>query len=261
MFPLPPWPYARIAAHRGSGTMAPENTLEGFRTGLRFGFKAFETDAMLAKDGIPILMHDEKFGRTIRGDSRSVPELTSLEVRTLDAGSWFAPQYTGIPPAGFEQAVRWCRANGVWLNIEVKPALGHEYETGLTVGRMTKAFFADLIRPGGSRQDGIVREAPLFSSFKPDALRGVRETCPDLPRGFICDPIPENWRDILAENECVSFHCNQARMTKEFVREIKDLGYWVFCYTVNSPERARELFSWGVDGMCTDRLDLVRPYM
>ena len=50
-------------------------------------------------------------------------------------------------------------------------------------------------------------------------------------------------------------------MTEEFVLEIKSLGYWVFCYTVNSPERARELFSWGVDGMCTDRLDIVRPYM
>ena len=95
-----PWPYARVSAHRGAGTMAPENTLEGFRAGLHHGFHAFETDAMLAKDGIPVLMHDERFGRTIRG-TRSVPELTSLEIRSLDAGSWFAPQYTGVPPAGF----------------------------------------------------------------------------------------------------------------------------------------------------------------
>lgn len=260
MLPLPPWPYARIAAHRGSGTMAPENTLEGFRTGLRFGFKSIETDAMLAKDGVPILMHDEKFGRTIK-DPRSVPELTSLEVRTLDAGSWFAPQYTGITPAGFEQAVRWCRANDVWLNIEIKPAKGAELETGRVVGRLTAQYYADLVRPGGARQDGIVRAAPLFSSFKVDALRGAKETAPDIPRGFLCDRIPDNWRDILAELDCVSFHCNQARMTEAFVREIKSLGYWVFCYTVNSPERARELFSWGVDGMCTDRLDIVRPYM
>ena len=44
-------PYARVSAHRGAGTMAPENTLEGFRAGLHHGFHAFETDAMLAKDG------------------------------------------------------------------------------------------------------------------------------------------------------------------------------------------------------------------
>ena len=60
-----PWPYARVSAHRGAGTMAPENTLEGFRAGLHHGFHAFETDAMLAKDGVPVLMHDERFGRTI----------------------------------------------------------------------------------------------------------------------------------------------------------------------------------------------------
>ena len=47
------WPFARVTAHRGAGTMAPENTLEGFRAGLRWGFRAFETDAMLAKDGVP----------------------------------------------------------------------------------------------------------------------------------------------------------------------------------------------------------------
>ena len=79
----PVWPYARISAHRGGGTLAPENTLEAFRTGLRCGFAAMETDAMLAKDGVPILMHDEVFGRTIRDRQGSVPELTSLEVNAF----------------------------------------------------------------------------------------------------------------------------------------------------------------------------------
>lgn len=257
---MAPWPFLRTAAHRGSGTMAPENTLEGFRTGLRYGFKAMETDAMLAKDGVPVLMHDEKFGRTILDDDRSVPELTSLEVRVLDAGSWFAPQYAGVPPAGFEQAVRWCRANDVWLNIEIKPAAGAELETGRVVGRLTAELYADLVREGGDRQEKINPKAPLFSSFKPDALRGALETAPDIPRGFLVDRIPENWRELLAELRCVALHCNHKRITPEFVREVKDLGYWVFCYTVNDPKRVEELFRWGVDGLCTDRLDLVRPY-
>lgn len=139
-----PWPYARVSAHRGAGTMAPENTLEGFRAGLHHGFHAFETDAMLAKDGVPVLMHDERFGRTIR-DTRSVPELTSLEIRSLDAGSWFAPQYTGVPPAGFEQAVRWCRANRVWLNIEIKPAKGAELETASSMNSVLSMHFSSAI--------------------------------------------------------------------------------------------------------------------
>ena len=160
-----PWPYARVSAHRGAGTMAPENTLEGFRAGLHHGFHAFETDAMLAKDGVPVLMHDERFGRTIR-DTRSVPELTSLEIRSLDAGSWFAPQYTGVPPAGFEQAVRWCRANRVWLNIEIKPAKGAELETGRVVGRLTGELYAARGRVGGATQAGVV---PMLRSSRPSS--------------------------------------------------------------------------------------------
>ena len=77
-----PWPYARVSAHRGAGTMAPENTLEGFRAGLHHGFHAFETDAMLAKDGIPVLMHDERFGRTIErvGVDEFIRQLKSDDV-------------------------------------------------------------------------------------------------------------------------------------------------------------------------------------
>ena len=86
MSTLLPWPFRKIVAHRGAGTMGPENTLAGFRVGLEHGYHAFETDAMLSKDGIPVIMHDPKFGRIIR-DSRSVPELTAAEIRQLDAGS------------------------------------------------------------------------------------------------------------------------------------------------------------------------------
>lgn len=259
MLPKTPWPYARVAAHRGSGTMAPENTLEGFRVGLRHGYKAMETDAMLAKDGVPILMHDEHFGRTILDDARSVPELTSLEVQALDAGRWYSPYYTGAGPASLADALRWGRANGVWYNLEIKPADGHELETGRVVAKMTADFYADLVRPGGDRQESIVPAVPLLSSFKREALRGALEAAPDLPRGFLVDDMPEDWRDVLEEMRCVSFHTNQKYMTRELVREIKDLGYWVFCWTVNDPKRAAELLRWGVDGMCTDRLDLIAP--
>jgi glycerophosphoryl diester phosphodiesterase len=40
---------------------------------------------------------------------------------------------------------------------------------------------------------------------------------------------------------------------------VKAAGFGLFCYTVNAPARARELFDWGVDGFCTDRIDLIGP--
>ncbi len=259
MTPKAPWPYARVAAHRGGGTMAPENTLAAFREGLRYGYRAVETDAMLSSDKIPVLMHDEEFGRTILDDKRSIPELTFSEIRMLDAGRWYGPRYTGEPPAAFEPTVRFCRANNVWMNIEIKPAGGHELETGRVVGEMTKALYADVIRPEGYKQENVNPACPLFSSFKADALRGAMETALDIPRGFLVDEMPENWREILAELKCVSFHTNWKRTTPELVKEVKDLGYWMLCWTVNDPKVVRELFSWGVDAVCTDRLDCISP--
>lgn len=254
-----PWPYARVSAHRGCGTTAPENTLEGFRNGLRFGYRAIETDAMLAKDKVPVIIHDEKLARTVLGDERTVPELTSLEFRSLDAGSWFGPAYCGVTPPSLEQIIRWCRANGVWMNIEIKPAMGAALETGRVVGELTAKLYADTIVKDGFKQENISHACPLFSSFERDALRGAMETAPDIPRGFLIDEIPDDWRDVLEEMQCVSLHTNWKRMTPEFVREVKDLGYWVFCWTPNDPVKILELFRWGVDAVCTDRLDLVPP--
>lgn len=255
----PVWPYARISAHRGGGTLAPENTLEAFRTGLRYGFAAMETDAMLASDGVPILMHDEVFGRTIRDREGSVPQLTSLEVRTLDAGSWFSPEYCGVPPAGFEQTVRWCRANRCWLNVEIKPAKGHEAETGRVVAKMTRELYADLIAPTGGTREGIVPAVPLMSSFKIPALEAALAVAPELPRGFLFDEVPDDWVETAKRLQCVSVHMNQRRTTPELVEHAHAEGFWVFCYTVNSPVRLQELWRMGVDAVCTDRLDIVRP--
>ena len=61
------WPFPRVIAHRGGGTLAPENTLAGLRCGLAHGYRAVEFDVMLAADGVPVLMHDPAFGRTVPG--------------------------------------------------------------------------------------------------------------------------------------------------------------------------------------------------
>lgn len=241
--------------------MAPENTIVGFIEGMKFGYRALETDVMLAQDKIPVLMHDPKFGRTVRGVDGGVPDFTASQIQTLDAGSWYSPRYCGVTPPSFENAVRWCRANRVWMNIEIKPAPGFEYETGEVVGRYTQKLFEDLYAPGRDQQANVHPALPLFSSFKVDALRGAKASAPYIPRGYLIDEIPDNWRETLQELACVSLHTNWKRMTPEFCREVKDLGYWLFCWTPNDPIKIKELFSWGVDAVCTDRLDLVPAYL
>ena len=255
---LKPWPYERLIVHRAGGVLAPENTMAAFREGLHQGYRAIETDAMLASDGIPVLMHDEVFGRTIKSPG-SVPDYTSQEIRTLDAGRWFSSFYAGEPPAGFIQAMQWCRLNNVWANIEIKPAKGQEKETGRVVGALTAELFNDVLQNPMLSREERQPLLPLFSSLKADSLKGALETAPDIPRGFLIDEIPGNWLEVMESTQAVALHINHKRATPAFVETIKNAGYWVFCYTVNDPKRARELFSWGVDAMCTDRPDLLRP--
>ena len=79
------WPYPKIVAHRGGGTLAPENTIAGLRAGLAYGFHAVEFDVMLSRDGIGMVMHDADFGRTVAGQG-SVPQTDAIDLAALDAG-------------------------------------------------------------------------------------------------------------------------------------------------------------------------------
>ena len=98
----------------------------------------------------------------------------------------------------------------------------------------------------------------MLSSFAPDALIAAREVAPNLPRGWLVDEVPPDWREELTRLDCVSLHTNHRHLTAEQARDIKQAGNWLFCYTVNSPQRARTLFGWGVDAFCTDAIDRIR---
>lgn len=123
------WIYPRIVAHRGGGTFAPENTLAGFKCALEFGFKAVEFDVMLAADGVAILMHDERFGRTI-SEKGGVADYASSQIQNFDAGSWFGQSYAKEWVPSFEAALDFCITQNVWPNIEIKPRIGTEAQTG-----------------------------------------------------------------------------------------------------------------------------------
>ena len=64
---MKPWPYPLWLAHRGAGKLAPENTLAAFRLGAGFGYRAFECDVKLSRDGEAFLLHDDTLERTTSG--------------------------------------------------------------------------------------------------------------------------------------------------------------------------------------------------
>ena len=246
------WPYPTILAHRGGGTLAPENTLAGVRRGMAAGFRAIEFDVMLARDGVPVVLHDPDLGRTVAGTG-SVADVDAHDLAARDAGAWFGPDYAGEPVPLFVEFAQYCKAHGVWMNIEIKPVPGHETQTGTVVARLAAAMFADEL------VEGRVARAPLLSSFSEAALEAARAAAPALPRAWLTSSLPADWEARARALGAVAIHTNHMRLTRAQAAAVKAAGFGLFCYTVNTPARVRELFGWGVDGLCTDRIDLIGP--
>lgn len=252
------WSYPKIVAHRGGGTLAPENTLAALRCGLEHGFHAVEFDVMLSHDGVPMLMHDEALGRTVRGVGK-VSDFTAEQLTALDAGSWLGPQFAGERVCTYRQALDFCRQHRIWMNVEIKPVEGFEVETGRIVAQVTEEYFAEEVAAHVASGRGTWADPtlPLFSSFSFEALRAAQVAVPDIPRGFLTDTIEDDWSQRLQELDAVALHTNHKYLSPMQVEVVKRAGYGLFCYTVNTPTRAGEILDWGVDGFCTDRMDLI----
>ena len=198
---------------------------------------------MLSADRVPVLIHDETLDRTTDGNG-NVAETRWQQLAALDAGRWFGAAFAGEPLPSYADAARLCLDLGLWANVEIKPAAGLERETGRIVASMS----AQLWR--------TAPVAPLLSSFSTDALEAAAGTAPELARGLLVEAIPSNWRETLARLSCVSLHCEFRHLAMQQVGAVTDAGYALLCYTVNEPEKARELFGWGVDALITDRVDM-----
>lgn len=243
------WPYPRVLAHRGGGSLAPENTRAAMEISLRHGYRAVEFDVMLSSDEVPVLMHDNAFGRTVAGCG-VVSMTRATELATLDAGSWYGAAFAGQMVPTYVEIVQFCRAHGIFMNVEIKPAPGFERRTGEVVAALSRQIYQD------ARVDEL---RPLFSSFSSAALAAAALTAPEFARGHLFERVPADWEAQLAQLECISLHCNQQFLDAPTVQRAANAGRGVFCYTVNTIERARELVAWGVDAFCTDRIDLIAP--
>ena len=229
--PLPRW-----FAHRGGGSLAPENTLGGIRLAARLGFAAVEFDVMLSGDGTPVLIHDETLERTTDGAGNvcATPDATLF---SLDAG-----QGERIPR--FAQAAALCREYGLLANIEIKPATGFERQTAEAVARMTSELW----------QGAAV--LPLISSFSLEALEIVRDLAPGIPRGVLFEQVPADWLAVVRRLQAVTLHCAADCLSDDVLAEARANEVPVLCYTVNTESAAKSLFKRGVSAIFTDRLDL-----
>ena len=237
-----PWRRCRWLAHRGGGTLAPENTLAAFRLGHRHGCRAFECDVKLSADGVPFLLHDTTLERTTNG-SGVAGDRAWAELATLDAGSWHSPAFAGETIPTLAAIAQFCIATGSLLNIEIKPTPGVEVLTGQRV-----ATEAARLWQGQAA-------VPLLSSFSRDAVAGARDASPGLPRALLLDALTPGWFEQAQALGCIAVAADFMLVDAAWVERLHAAGLLAMAYTVNDAAVADRLFSWGVDALFTDAVD------
>jgi glycerophosphoryl diester phosphodiesterase len=234
-----------LIGHRGAAAYAPENTLESIRTAADMGVEWVELDVKLTKDQIPIIFHDEELDRTTNG-SGPVMNHTYEEISQLEAGSWFADSFAGIKIPTLEEAVEVIMEHDLGLNLEIKPCPGREKETAEVA--------LDYLSRIWEEHDKL-----LISSFSHVSLEAARDIANDWKRGLLLDgELPENWRELADYLDATTINIGTKYTTREMVEEIMNEEYPIAVWTVNDPQRARELQRWGVDSMFTDMPDILQ---
>ena len=168
-FPPGSLPLPLIIAHRGDVTNAPENTVPAFRKALELGADGIELDVRLTKDEKLVVFHDRCLDRTSNGKG-PVNHCTQDEVRTLDAGSWFDPEFHGERPPTLDEVFESLPVDFL-INVEMKVIM-----KGM---RLIAHKVAGVIRRHARW------ESTLVASFNPISLWELKKTEPRIMRGYI----------------------------------------------------------------------------
>ncbi|RSN04198.1 glycerophosphodiester phosphodiesterase [Nonomuraea sp. WAC 01424] len=238
-------------AHRGASAYAPENTIAAFQLAARQGADMFELDVQETKDHELVLMHDTTLARTTDAE-RVLPglapwrvrDLTLAQIRRLDAGSWFDREYTGERVPTLREALRAMAGTGLGLLLEVKePRLYPDIESR-------------VVRALRDEPAWLVPGRLVAQSFDWDSMRAFHRLLPEVPIGLLGTP------DTAALPDLAKFanHVNPpyTALTSSYVKRAHELGMKVFTWTVDSPDIMRRLLTYNVDGIITDKPDVLR---
>lgn len=242
--PAPP-PAPLIVAHRGSSAVAPENTISAFRAAQAAGADLYELDVHLTKDGKVVVLHDATLARTTNVEELypgrkpwHVNDFTLSEIRTLDAGAWFAKQYSGEPVPTLLSVLDTMK-NGPGLALEVKK----QRDAPLMARRLSKLL-------------PMTPPRTIVQSFDASFIQLLKVKT-DV--GVLGETPIEGLRALSKYADYASVPREMA--TAAYVRRAHRVGLKVLAYTVNTDKAMNRVLDAGVDGMMTNRPRVLRKYL
>jgi len=248
-----------IIAHRGFSASAPENTLAAFEAAIAAGADRVEFDVQLTRDGIPVVIHDDLLDRTTSGKG-PVEAVSYDEIRRLDAGSWLHQRFGRERVPTLDEALDCC-AGRIAVNVEIKASPN----VAIVEPRIERLVAGAL---AARRSAG---EWAVVSSFDAGALERLRGIDPRIPIELLHDAGPppgdgrspeppgeadlESARKLGAAGLNVSLDEIRARPALAAMAHARSLRIKV--YTVDMPEDMERLVALPVDGIFTNRPDVL----
>jgi glycerophosphoryl diester phosphodiesterase len=249
------WPIAFI--HRGGAAVVPEDTILGFREGLKYGDAVIECDVHSTLDGELVVMHDESVDRTTDGAGR-IGELSYAEIQRLDAGYGFSPDndltfpWRGkgvtVPTLGQIYA----EFPDLPVNIEIKkgrPDIEERVAAAVeAAGAQSRTLVVSQSRTTMQRFREVSKHQVATASSRLELLGYWLLSLLHLT--WLIDPPfqalqpPEKYKGIPI-------------VTPRLVRAAHRQNLRVDVWTIDDEADMRRLLSYGVDGVMTDRPDVL----
>ncbi|MET9343964.1 glycerophosphodiester phosphodiesterase family protein [Nonomuraea sp. NPDC003804] len=234
-------------AHRGASAYAPENTVAAFELADDQDADMVELDVQETKDHELVLMHDTTLARTTDVERRfprrapwRVGDFTLAEIRRLDAGSWFSPDHRGEAVPTLGEALRAISGDGLGLLLEIKaPHLYPGIESRVA---------EELRRSGWS--SGLV-----VQSFDWGSMRRFHRVMPQVPVGLLGTPSTGELAGLA--RFATQVNPPHHDLTADYVRQVHRHGMEIFAWTVDDADTMRRLISSDVDGIITNRPDVL----
>jgi glycerophosphoryl diester phosphodiesterase len=226
-------------AHRGASEIAPENTIAAFRGAVEAGADGIEFDVQLSKDNIPVVIHDEKLGRTTTG-SGLVKDHTLSELQALDAGSWFGPEFGDTVIPTLDQVLEEFLDSDLLFNIELK--------SGIVDYPGLEQAVIDCV----SRSK--LGKRVIISSFNHYSLVACRRIDPDCRTGMLyAAGLYEPW-NYARSLGCYSVHPLFYHLQyPEIVAGFKEHNLPIYAWTVNEIQYMELMVAGGIEAIITDR--------